>query len=144
MARPNGQRTYNIGSVYSLTHIHFRERSGGPTLIWSDIQTSCFDALGDVLLVLDCCNATLFTKGEKLGGKFEVLAACAKNLETPIPGEGSFTWALLKILSSQDMNVGLRVTKLSELAEEHTRGWFCSVLGLRKPVLTKIFRNTFL
>lgn len=99
-----------------------RKRQGGPTLIWSDIQSSCFDAVGDVLLILDCCHATLLKKGHKIDGRFEVLAACAKGLETPLPGEGSFTWALLKVLSGELLKQGITANKLRGLIEDYTRG----------------------
>ncbi|KAF2001715.1 hypothetical protein P154DRAFT_562433 [Amniculicola lignicola CBS 123094] len=96
-------------------------RRGGPTLNWSDIQPSCFDALGDVLLILDCCHATLITKGQKIAGRFEILAACAKGLETPLPGEGSFTWALLKVLSETELKPGISVSELRGQMDDHTR-----------------------
>jgi hypothetical protein len=98
------------------------KRKGGPSLIWSHIQSSCFDALGDVLLILDCCHATLLTKGQKLGGRFEVLAACAKGLETPVPGPQSFTAALLKVLSKETIEKGITAERLCARMEEHTRG----------------------
>jgi hypothetical protein len=91
-------------------------------LIWSQIQSSCFDAVGDVLLILDCCHATLLTKGQKLGGRFEVLAACAKGLETPVPGPQSFTSAMLKVLSGEIIEKGITAERLCARMEEHTRG----------------------
>ncbi|CAN9458410.1 unnamed protein product [Alternaria alternata] len=97
------------------------KRKGGPSLIWSHIQSSCFDALGDVLLILDCCHATLLTKGQKLGGRFEVLAACAKGLETPVPGPQSFTAALLEVLSKETVEKGITAERLCARMEEHTR-----------------------
>jgi hypothetical protein len=99
-----------------------RKRKGGPSLIWSQIQSSCFDAVGDVLLILDCCHATLLTKGQKLGGRFEVLAACAKGLETPVPGPQSFTSAMLKVLSGEIIEKGITAERLCARMEEHTRG----------------------
>jgi len=92
--------------------------------MWSDIQSSCFDAIGDVVLILDCCHATLFTKGEKLNGRFEVLAACAKGLETPLPGEGSFTWALLKAFSGEVLERGTTMRALRGMIGGYTRGQF--------------------
>jgi hypothetical protein len=113
--------SYTLATPCCLLYIS--NRSGGPTLIWSDIQSSCYDAIGDVLLILDCCHATLFTKGQKLNGRFEVLAACAKGLETPLPGEGSFTWAILRALG-QMLEPGITAQELRGLIEDHTRGSF--------------------
>ncbi|KAK0707028.1 hypothetical protein B0T26DRAFT_744079 [Lasiosphaeria miniovina] len=56
-------------------------------------------AEGDVLLVLDCCNASLITRGSKDdGGRFELIAASAKGAKTPVPGRKSFTRALIRLL----------------------------------------------
>lgn len=75
-----------------------------------------------MLLILDCCHATLFSKGCKNEGRFEILAACAKGLETPLPGEGSFTWALLKAFSKEVLRDGIAARKLRGLIEDYSRG----------------------
>jgi hypothetical protein len=49
----------------------------------------------DVLVLLDCCNASLLTKGTKEKGRLELLAASAKGAKTPITGKKSFTRAFI-------------------------------------------------
>lgn len=55
-----------------------------------------YDAMGDVLVLLDCCNAALLSDGCKSGGKLEVLGASAKGVLTPYPGKRSFTTRLAR------------------------------------------------
>ncbi|KAL8698675.1 MAG: hypothetical protein Q9224_001744 [Gallowayella concinna] len=69
---------------------------GGSTLLWWKAQQLLYDAVGDVLTILDCCSAALAAKGDKEGGKFEMLGASAKGIRTPEPGKSSFTTILIK------------------------------------------------
>lgn len=72
---------------------------GGPVLSWHVTQQILFSAQGDVLLILDCCNASLIAKGaNEDGGRFELIAASAKGAKTPVPGRRSFTRALTRLL----------------------------------------------
>ncbi|OIW24415.1 hypothetical protein CONLIGDRAFT_685394 [Coniochaeta ligniaria NRRL 30616] len=72
---------------------------GGPTLSWHVAQQLLFSARGDVLLILDCCHASLITRGSKTdGGRFELIAASAIGALTPLPGRKSFTTALTRVL----------------------------------------------
>ncbi|CAM1511327.1 Fc.00g088400.m01.CDS01 [Cosmosporella sp. VM-42] len=74
-------------------------QQGGPTLSWHVTQQLLFSAQGDVLLILDCCNASLITRGSKDdGGRFELIAASAKGVKTPVPGRRSFTRAIIRLL----------------------------------------------
>jgi hypothetical protein len=60
-----------------------------------------FAALGDVLLILDCCNASLISKGSKGSGRFQLLAASARGVPTAVPGKKSFTTALVRVLKKR-------------------------------------------
>jgi hypothetical protein len=72
--------------------------NGGPALPWHVAQQLLFAALGDVLLILDCCNGSLITPGIKNnGGRFELIAASAKGIDTPAGGN-SFTRSLIRLL----------------------------------------------
>lgn len=74
---------------------------GGPKLPWHTTQNYLFAAEGDVLLILDCCHASLITKGRKdEGGRFELIAASAIGRLTPVPGPSSFTKALIRLLKN--------------------------------------------
>ncbi|KAK4207169.1 hypothetical protein QBC37DRAFT_444662 [Rhypophila decipiens] len=63
----------------------------GPSLSWHTAQQLLFSAEGDVLLLLDCCNAASIAKGAKETGRFEMIAACAKNALAVPPSRSSFT-----------------------------------------------------
>lgn len=78
-----------------------------PALSWNEGQQLLFSAPGDVLLILDCCHASLIAVGSKdEGSRFELLAASAtakgsQNAEftrTPVPGSHSFTRILTRLL----------------------------------------------
>ena len=73
-----------------------RYEKNGPTLSWGRAQQLLYDAVGDVLIILDCCSAALVSKGDKDGGKYEILGASAKGIRTPEPGKSSFTSILIK------------------------------------------------
>jgi hypothetical protein len=139
-----------VSNPFILIQVHwlndYSKEKGGPTLIWSDIQSSCFDAVGDVLLILDCCHATLFTKGQKLQGRFEVLVACAKGLGTPGPGEGSFTWALMQVLNGDIIEKGITAKELRASMDDLTRGWshvYCGIMELMSPTQKLRFGTQF-
>lgn len=92
---------------------------GGPTVSWHVTQQLLFSAVGDVLLILDCCHASLITGGSKDGdGRFELIAASAKGAKTPVPGRRSFTRALIRLLK-EHVNTGISSESLtSELRED--------------------------
>ncbi|KAI0439845.1 hypothetical protein F4803DRAFT_22314 [Xylaria telfairii] len=93
---------------------------GGPTLSWHIAQQSLFNATCDVLLLLDCCNAALIATGVKESGKFEMIAACAKNSRTVAPSSRSFTRVLIKELASH-ANLGIYASKLADRIRESDR-----------------------
>jgi hypothetical protein len=67
---------------------------------------------GDVLLIFDCCHASLAAKG-RAPGKLELLAASSAGGKTPKPGPFSFTQLLKEELESAlDENNGVRVLEL--------------------------------
>ena len=75
----------------ALTNLHSQsKRQGGPTVDWFEIQPSLENAHADVLLVFDCCHASLATKARH-EGKLELLAASSAAGVTPCPGPNSFT-----------------------------------------------------
>ncbi|SCV30693.1 uncharacterized protein FFB14_03177 [Fusarium fujikuroi] len=92
---------------------------GGPTVSWHVTQQLLFSAPGDVLLILDCCHASLISRGSKDGdGRFELIAASAKGAKTPIPGRRSFTRALIRLLR-ENSSTGISSESLvSELRED--------------------------
>lgn len=75
--------------------------NGEPKLAWWKTQQMLYDAIGDVLVLLDCCSAALVSEGNKLGGKFEVLGAAAKGVLTPYPGRRSFTTLLVRQIQKE-------------------------------------------
>ncbi|KAF4962743.1 hypothetical protein FSARC_9191 [Fusarium sarcochroum] len=92
---------------------------GGPTLSWHVTQQLLFSAPGDVLLILDCCHASLITRGSKDGdGRFELIAASAKGAKTAEPGRRSFTTALIKLLKQNSKNGMSSESLASELRED--------------------------
>lgn len=79
-------------AVWSAT---LEEREG---VAWHEAQQMLFGAQGDVLLIMDCCHASVIASGDKTArGRFELLAASAKNVLTPC-GRRSFTRVLTKAL----------------------------------------------
>lgn len=89
-----------------------RERSvwaeravGGITVDWFEIQNTLRDAKSDLLLLLDCCYA-LRASQEQLPPRskanapatYQLLAAASHDQETPLPGDRSFTNALIRRL----------------------------------------------
>lgn len=98
--------------------------NGGPTLSWHITQQILFAARGDVLVLLDCCNASLLTKGTKDGGRFELIAASAKGAKTPVPGKKSFTRVLIKELKKHATD-GIDANELADRLREDDRitGW---------------------
>lgn len=40
---------------------------GEPTIAWWKTQQHLYSSIGDVLLMLDCCNAVLVVRGHKKG-----------------------------------------------------------------------------
>ncbi|GKU05625.1 hypothetical protein FLAG1_06314 [Fusarium langsethiae] len=92
---------------------------GGPTVSWYVTQQLLFSAPGDVLLILDCCHASLITVGSKHGeGRFELIAASAKGARTPVPGRRSFTRALIRLLKEHSKTGISSESLASELRED--------------------------
>ncbi|KAI0477046.1 hypothetical protein GGR56DRAFT_386542 [Xylariaceae sp. FL0804] len=88
------------------------------TLRWDHAQELLFQAKGDVLLILDCCNGSDLVKGTKEFGRFELLAASAKNHAAVGPGRNSFTALLTKELGKR-ASEGIEVQKLGDILREH-------------------------
>ncbi|KAI0096922.1 hypothetical protein GGR51DRAFT_566906 [Nemania sp. FL0031] len=91
---------------------------GGPTLSWHIAQQSFFNATCDVLLLLDCCNAASIATGVKESGRFEMIAACAKNSDTVGPSGRSFTRVLIKELMPY-ADKGIYASKLADRIREN-------------------------
>ncbi|KAI9779801.1 MAG: hypothetical protein M1816_003337 [Peltula sp. TS41687] len=91
---------------------------GPPTLEWFEIQTTFLYTRGDVLLIFDCCYASLATKsrGE---GRLELLFAAGASAQTPRPGLYSFTQFFVEEVSKacRERN-GLRVSELHKLIDK--------------------------
>ncbi|KAH8655984.1 hypothetical protein BGZ60DRAFT_146472 [Tricladium varicosporioides] len=82
---------------------------GGPILRWSDVQPALSAADGDMLLLLDCCHASLAARSLR-SPEIEILAACAMNLTTAGVGRRSFTSTMiskLKEVSSSNCNISV-------------------------------------
>ncbi|ORY62114.1 uncharacterized protein BCR38DRAFT_475550 [Pseudomassariella vexata] len=85
--------------------------TGEPTPQWFRIQDQLDDlkvSNTDVFLLLDCRFAAQAARAhEALGGRFEILAASTRGMETPSPGDTSFTTILLseirKTLNNEDL-----------------------------------------
>ncbi|KAG9502168.1 hypothetical protein J7337_004993 [Fusarium musae] len=92
---------------------------GGPTVSWHVTQQLLFSAPGDVLLILDCCHASLITRGSKDGdGRFELIAASAKGAKTPVLGRRSLTRAPIRP-PKENSSTGIPSENLaSELRED--------------------------
>lgn len=81
------------------------EAMGGITVDWFEIQNTLRDAKSDLLLLLDCCYA-LRASQEQLPPRskanapatYQLLAAASHDQETPLPGDRSFTNALIRRL----------------------------------------------
>jgi len=121
MVLPSGQRMSLPRSCDLLiltTFLRFLE--GGPTVQWHVAQQLLFAAKGDVLLILDCCHASLIMRGQKQTGRFELLAACATGRGTPLPSSRSFSKLLVRELQSH-VEKGVFVGELSSILRENPR-----------------------
>ena len=127
--KDQSQRNDSLIIVYYAGHCSANEQGqaqwaaferGGPTLSWHVTQQLLFCAQGDVLLILDCCEASLITGGSKDdGGRFELIAASAKGRKTPVPGRRSFTRAVIRLLG-QNAKEGISSESLaSKLREDN-------------------------
>jgi len=74
---------------------------------WFKIQETLRDAKSDLLLLLDCCYALRASQnpltphsGADAAVSYHLLAAASHHEETPLPGPGSFTNALLRQLQN--------------------------------------------
>ncbi|RSL88383.1 hypothetical protein BHE90_000052 [Fusarium euwallaceae] len=94
---------------------------GGPSLSWNAGQQILFSAPGDVLLILDCCFASLITPGLKnQGTRFELIAASARSARTPMPGPRSLTRVLTKVLK-EHADEGISSENLSSRLRENNK-----------------------
>lgn len=107
------------------------EDEAKPALSWNEAQQLLFSAPGDVLLILDCCHASLIAVGCKSdeGSRFELMAASASatgagrsqmamTTQTPVPGSHSFTNILTKRLK-ENASQGISSENLcSEIRED--------------------------
>ncbi|RSL47625.1 hypothetical protein CEP54_013315 [Fusarium duplospermum] len=94
---------------------------GGPSLSWNAGQQILFSAPGDVLLILDCCFASLITPGLKNHGtRFELIAASARSARTPMPGPRSMTRVLTKLLK-EHANEGISSENISSKLRENNK-----------------------
>jgi hypothetical protein len=116
----NGQRKRGQSRTFSASLITHRFEDRGPTISWHDSQKLLFHAVGDVLLILDTCNAAMIAKGTKPSGRFEMIAASAKGFKTPVPGRSSFTKLLTEELRRQSQS-GVSVLHLCSLLLENDR-----------------------
>lgn len=87
---------------------------------WHRAQQLLFNAEYDVLLLLDCCNAAAIAKGDKGTGRFEMIAACARNSRTVGPSRESFTRVLIKELISH-ADAGIWADDLASRIRENKR-----------------------
>lgn len=106
---------------YLLTSHAFelsRRRTGEPKVDWFEVQPTLLRCGCDVLLILDCCHASLATKGRDKG-RLEVLAATDDAGFTPQPGPHSFTHFLVQILErAHAEKKGIRVLELQKLLND--------------------------
>ncbi|KAI8941752.1 hypothetical protein NX059_002956 [Plenodomus lindquistii] len=97
------------------------QRRGGPEVKWYEIQRLFRETAFDVLLLFDCCYAaqTGRSTGERMidepPGRVELLAAAGDKVETPEPGDGSFTTIMIK-----KMEESMKRNKYVEISELHT------------------------
>jgi hypothetical protein len=80
---------------------------------WFEIQPILEQHPAEVLLLLDCCFGAQAgrTSRSSIPPNVELLAACAMNLQTPLPDSKSFTKALVKELETL-LNGGEEITVL--------------------------------
>lgn len=62
---------------------------------WHDAEATLARADGDVFAIFDCCNAGRVCQYRGAPVRFEILGACSADQMTAIPGEDSFTRALI-------------------------------------------------
>ena len=94
---------------------------GGPTVDWFEIQRCLVNANADVLLIFDCCHASLATK-DRSRGKLELLAATSGAGRTPCPGPDSFTRHLKEELEKALSERGsMQVDELHGKIDQRTR-----------------------
>lgn len=91
------RRVSSISPLADSKRFRRREQDGAD-LSWHVAQQLLFEAQGDVLLLLDCCNAASLASGHKRQGRFEMIAACAKETKTVAPSYSSFTRILIRSL----------------------------------------------
>ena len=110
MERESDQFGQSMLSVISMNPqdnqlTNLRRAVGGITVDWFEIQNTLRDAKSDLLLLLDCCYA-LRASQEQLPPRskanapatYQLLAAASHDQETPLPGDRSFTNALIRRL----------------------------------------------
>ena len=83
-----------------MPHPHRTSRSSredSPTVDWHSIQHLLENAVSDVVIILDCCFAASADQ-RSVDGTIEVLAACARELNTIGVSQWSFTSRLTEVL----------------------------------------------
>ncbi|KAI9653001.1 MAG: hypothetical protein M1821_007754 [Bathelium mastoideum] len=89
-------------------------------IMWKEAEQNIKDAEADVLLIFDCCHAGWMCRSNE-PHRYEVLAACTADAKTHIPGESSFTsaliWALKKLYNRKDKPY-FRTTELVQAITE--------------------------
>ena len=106
--RNYGHQTSNLLIVYYGGHGELETRqqpsrsiwtafSGGPSLIWSDLQPIIQRSRGDIVFMLDCCYAATATRG---GGSMEGLWASNSETEATGVNDNSFTRNLIEELKA--------------------------------------------
>jgi hypothetical protein len=118
------------------------KRTARNALAWHDTEHALRIAEGDVLLIFDCCYAGHLVPQEKRGywaaRSFEFLAACGSNVETNMPGEESFTkaliWALTNLVTSRPRFTTLELqTKIMNEAPFFPRDQYVPVYQRDEP-----------
>ncbi|KAK3361027.1 hypothetical protein B0T24DRAFT_643367 [Lasiosphaeria ovina] len=117
----------NLMIVYYTGHADPDERrgkavwaarsAGEPLVDWFEIQPTLFRCRSDVLLILDCCHASLAATKGRDEGRLEILAATDDAGRTPRPGPSSFTHFLVGILQQEARDAprgGVRVVELQK------------------------------
>ncbi|KAF2231424.1 hypothetical protein EV356DRAFT_535543 [Viridothelium virens] len=83
----------------------WRREMSRSSVMWTEAEKSIIGSEADVLLIFDCCHAGLIGRRSGDPNRFETLAACTADSKTHIPGDSSFTtaliWALEKLYSEK-------------------------------------------
>lgn len=86
--------------------------------MWETAESNLHDMKGDVLVILDCCDAG-FLSFRGPGRSFEYLVACAEHKMTHPPGDNSFTAALIWALKELKADKPFTVQELKDKIRSH-------------------------